>query len=89
MNRGICVIALGCWKSYISSKLTNDGREDLRTKLLQLQKIREEERTPKGWNKGLIFPIVNEGSMYECNDYRGKALLPVAYKITNQYPTNV
>ena len=41
----------------------------------------ENEKVPKNWMKGLIFPILKKGSDSDMNNYRGITLLSVVSKV--------
>ena len=46
-----------------------------------IKKIWREGRVPKGWNKGVICPILKKGKKEEVKNYRGVTLMDTAYKI--------
>lgn len=66
----------------IQSELLKEGGEEM---VLWLWKIIHEvwttEKMPKNWKTEVICPIHKKGSKQDCNNYRGIALLNVAYKM--------
>lgn len=46
-----------------------------------MKKIRKERGIPRGWNKGVICPILKKGKKEEIKNYRGVTLMNTAYKI--------
>lgn len=46
-----------------------------------MEHISEDEIIPQDWNSALICPIHRKGDPFDCNNYRGIALLNVSYKI--------
>lgn len=64
--------------------LFKDRGKDLRAKLFKsIQNVCDEEKIKEAWTTDLICHTQKEGSMctYDCSNYRGIALHPVAYKI--------
>jgi hypothetical protein len=43
--------------------------------------IWNKEELPEGWKESIIVPIHKKGNKTDCNNYRGKSLLPTTYNI--------
>ena len=41
----------------------------------------KKEELPVEWKESIIVPIHKKGDKTDCNNYRGKSLLPTTYKI--------
>ena len=57
------------------------GRKLVEWMQVILEKVWKQERLPKDWNEAILVPIYKKGNKMECSNYRGIALLNVAYKI--------
>ncbi|XP_075979935.1 uncharacterized protein LOC142979060 [Anticarsia gemmatalis] len=66
----------------IPAEVWKNGGGAIQTKIYELLlKIWEVEQQPGQWNVGVICPIHKKGCKRKCNNYRGIALLPTAYKV--------
>jgi len=43
--------------------------------------IWNKEELPEEWKESITVPIYKKGDKTDCNNYRGKSLLPTTYKI--------
>ena len=50
--------------------------------------IWEEEKVPKDWLKQLLVPLHKKGSLKDCDNYRGIALLSVPGKVVENNHKN-
>jgi len=65
----------------IQSELLKEGGEEMVLWLWKvIHKVWTTEKMPKEWKIAVICPIHKKGSKQDCNNYRGIALLNVAYK---------
>ena len=56
--------------------------EDTASKLTSCyNRLRETERWPKVWKKGLVAKVFKKGDLHQCNNWIGVTLLPVISKI--------
>jgi sorting nexin-29 len=83
--------------TYSIQKLNNNrapGPDGLNSKLFKIEenkligrlwkvieKIWMEEKIPRQWEEGLIFPVYKKGYRLICENYRGISLLNTAYKV--------
>lgn len=73
----------------ITSELFKYGGYRLNNHLQELlNEIWKKEELPKEWTEAIICPIYKKGDKSECQNYRGIALLNVAYKILATYLKN-
>ncbi|KAL1447571.1 hypothetical protein WDU94_012383, partial [Cyamophila willieti] len=71
-----------CGEDQIYAELIKKGGSELvfRIKYV-IDDIWEQERMPNDWKTALISPIHKKSDPLDCNNYRGIALLNIAYKI--------
>ena len=46
-----------------------------------IDKVWNNEKTPRKWRKGLIVKLPKKGNLKECKNWRGITLLPVVSKV--------
>ena len=66
----------------ILPEFIKNGGLSLKQKIHQLMvKIWKQEKIPCEWSEGILCPINKKGDRKQGNNYRGKSLLNVTYKI--------
>ena len=66
----------------IPAELIKAGGSIFRQEIYKLIiSIWNQESMPEGWKESIIVPIYKKGDKTDCNNYRGKSLLPTTYKI--------
>ena len=66
----------------ISAELLKCGGREVEAFIIKLiQSAWEHENIPEDWRSAIIVPVHKKGEKTVCNNYRGIALLNVAYKI--------
>nr|CAH7721816.1 unnamed protein product [Callosobruchus chinensis] len=69
-------------ESGIQAEIWKNGGATLINRLINLiWQIWEEEKMPNDWQNAIICPVHKKGDLTYCTNYRGIALLDVAYKI--------
>lgn len=73
----------------LTAELFKYGGESL-TKWMHILmgEIWKQEKFPKDWNEAILLPIYKKGKKTKCSNYRGIALLNVAYKILTTHLKN-
>ena len=66
----------------VCPELSTADIEDTASKLTSCyNRLRETERWPKVWKKGLVAKVFKKGDLHQCNNWIGVTLLPVISKI--------
>ncbi|CAI6370121.1 unnamed protein product [Macrosiphum euphorbiae] len=69
-------------EDQIHAELLKKGGEEMTFRLWKLiHRIWLSEKVPEDWKIALVCPIHKKGDKQDCNNYRGIALLSVAYKV--------
>lgn len=69
-------------EDQIHAELLKKGGEEMTFRLWKLiHRIWISEKVPEDWKIALVCPIYKKGDKQDCNNYRGIALLSVAYKV--------
>lgn len=73
----------------ITAEMIKFGGHQLADKIQKLiRDIWEQEILPEEWTEAILCPIHKKGNMAECQNYRGIALLNIAYKILAMHIKN-
>ena len=66
----------------ILPEFIKNGGLTLKQKIHQLVvKIWKQEKIPREWSEGILYPIYKKGDRNQCNNYRGISLLNITYNI--------
>lgn len=73
----------------IPAELLKNGGEELANVIYEIVvKVFNNEEIPEEWLEGIIVPLHKKGDKLNCENYRGIALLNVAYKVFSRWLFN-